>query len=92
MTSDTDSSPGPPSGGERRSNPTLRKQVHELLGLIREFYQTCHMVAVGQLEPSRAKTKARSLEEKLRVMMGDMLADIEDSDGGDSTPGGASDG
>ena len=83
MTSDTDSSPGPPSGGERRSNPTLRKQVHELLGLIREFYQTCHMVAVGQLEPARAKAKARSLEEKLQAMMAEMMEGIDEADAGD---------
>ena len=86
MTSDTDPQSGPPEGEERRANPTLRRQVHDLLALIREFYQTCHMVAVGQLEPARAKSKARSLEEKLHVMMGEMLAEIDsdESDAGTS--------
>ena len=80
MTSESDSREGPPGGTERRSNPELRRQVRDLLGLIREFYQTCHMVAVGQLEPSRAKSKARRLEEKLQVMMSEMLARIEEMD------------
>ena len=83
MTSEADSKPGPPGGEERRANPTLRNQIQDLLGLIREFYRTCHMVAVGQLEPSRAKAKARALEEKLQAMMAEMLADIEHGDEGD---------
>ena len=63
----------PPDGEDRRSDPVLRRQILELLGLIREFYTTCHMVAVGQLEPSKAKAKARSVEEKLRAMMSETL-------------------
>lgn len=78
MTAQSDSRPGPPEGEERRANRTLRRQVHDLLALIREFYQTCHMVAVGQLEPSRAKAKARALEEKLQAMMGEMMEGIDD--------------
>jgi hypothetical protein len=80
VTSETEANPGPPGGEERRANPTLRRQVRDLLALIREFYQTCHMVAVGQLEPARAKAKARLLEEKLQVMMGQMLAEIDDEE------------
>ena len=71
----------PPSessqGEERRANATLRRQIHDLLALIREFYTTCHMVAVGQLEPSRAKAKARVVEEKLQAMMAEMLQGLD---------------
>ena len=45
--------------------------------LIREFYTTCHMVAVGQLEPSKAKAKAQVVERRLNQMMADMLETIE---------------
>ena len=83
MTSEAESKSGPPRGEERRANPTLRRHIQDLLALIREFYQTCHMVAVGQLEPARAKAKARSLEEKLQTMMAEMMAVIDDEDDGD---------
>ena len=68
---------GTPEGvhEERRSNLELREQVKALLGLIREFYTTCHMVAVGQLEPSKAKAKAQTVERQL----GEMMARIVDS-------------
>ena len=46
------SQPGPHNGQERRSDRGVRQQIQELLVLIREFYNMCHMVAVGQLEPS----------------------------------------
>ena len=91
MTSETEPDSGPPGGEERRANPTLRRQVQDLLALIREFYQTCHMVAVGQLEPARAKAKARSLEEKLHAMMGEMLAEIDDDEVDGSADGGGDD-
>lgn len=71
-------SPGPPAGEERRSNPGLRDQVQELLKLIREFYTTCHMVAVGQLEASKAKAKAQVVERRLNLMMAEMLDALED--------------
>jgi len=64
-------------GAERRANATLRRQIQDLLALIREFYTTCHMVAVGQLEPSRAKAKARVVEEKLQAMMAEMLKGLD---------------
>jgi len=70
--------PGPPGGEERRSNPGLRDQVQELLKLIREFYTTCHMVAVGQLEASKAKAKAQVVERRLNLMMAEMLDQLED--------------
>jgi hypothetical protein len=77
--------PGPPEGKERRSDPILRRQILDLLSLIREFYTTCHMVAVGQLEPSKAKAKARVVEEKLRSMMAETLERLEEGADG---PGG----
>jgi hypothetical protein len=64
-------------GEERRANATLRRQIQDLLALIREFYTTCHMVAVGQLEPSRAKAKARVVEQKLQAMMAEMLKELD---------------
>ncbi len=66
---------------ERRTNRALRLQVQELLTLIREFYHTCHMVAVGQLEPSRAKSKAHALEEQLQSLMADMLEEAGAEEG-----------
>lgn len=71
--------PGPPDGEERRTNPGLREQIQELLRLIREFYTTCHMVAVGQLEASKAKAKAQVVERRLNLMMAEMLDALEDS-------------
>lgn len=62
---------------DRRSDLTVREQIQELLKLIREFYTTCHMVAVGQLEPSKAKAKAAVVEGKLNQMMAHMLDQIE---------------
>ena len=68
---------GPESQPDRRSDETIRRQVRDLLELIREFYSTCHMVAVGQLEPSKAKSKAQVVEMKLQAMMADMLERVE---------------
>jgi hypothetical protein len=65
---------------ERRSDRGVRQQIQDLLALIREFYTTCHMVAVGQLEPSKAKAKAQVVEGKLNEMMASMLETLE-SDG-----------
>lgn len=67
----------PESQPDRRSDETIRQQVRDLLELIRDFYGTCHMVAVGQLEPSKAKSKAKTVETKLQVMMADMLERVE---------------
>jgi len=75
---------GTPDGGERRSDVGVRDRIHELLKLIREFYTTCHMVAVGQLEPSKAKAKAQAVERRLNTMMADMLDKIEG--GSESSP------
>ena len=82
MTSEAEEPSGSLEGEERRANATLRQQIQDLLALIREFYTTCHMVAVGQLEPSRAKAKARVVEEKLQAMMAEMLTglDAEEND------------
>lgn len=68
---------GPSDGEERRSDNTVRDGIHELLKLIREFYTTCHMVAVGQLEPSKAKAKAQVVERRLNTMMAEMLSKLE---------------
>ncbi len=74
---------------DRRQDNTVRQQIKDLLALIREFYTTCHMVAVGQLEPAKAKAKARVVEQKLNDMMEHMLAQVE----GDEEPrGGAAGG
>jgi hypothetical protein len=62
---------------DRRRDPTLRQRVEDLLALIREFYTTCHMVAVGQLEASKAKAKAQEVEAKLNTMMADMIEQVE---------------
>ena len=73
-------SPGP--SVERRSDVGVREQIQELLKLIRDFYTTCHMVAIGQLEPSKAKTKAQVVERRLNQMMADMIESIEGADAG----------
>lgn len=67
--------PAPPAlpDQDRRSDMTVRHHIRQLLELIRDFYSTCHMVAVGQLSPAKAKSKARDVEEKLNEMMQDML-------------------
>lgn len=62
---------------DRRQDPTVRRHIQQLLDLIRDFYSTCHMVAVGQLSAAKAKAKAREVEEKLDVMMEEMLARID---------------
>ena len=67
---------------DRRNDMDVRDRVQELLKLIREFYATCHMVAVGQAEPSKAKAKAQVVERRLNLMMADILKDVE----GESTP------
>lgn len=71
-------------GEERRTDLDVREQIRQLLSLIREFYTTCHMVAVGQLEPSKAKAKAQDVEEKLNAMTARMLERIESAGGSDS--------
>ena len=68
---------GPPDGEERRSDTGIRERIQELLKLIREFYTTCHMVAVGQLEPAKAKVKAQAVERRLNTMMAEMLDNLE---------------
>lgn len=77
---------------DRRSDNTVRKQIQDLLALIREFYTTCHMVAVGQLEPAKAKAKARVVEQKLNDMMEHMLAQVEGDDDADAGSDSATDG
>ncbi|MDX1495569.1 MAG: hypothetical protein R3253_15990, partial [Longimicrobiales bacterium] len=57
--------PSPPVDEDRRSDMTVRRHIKQLLELIRDFYSTCHMVAVGQLSPAKAKSRARDVEEKL---------------------------
>jgi hypothetical protein len=70
-----------PGDAERRADTGIREQIQELLKLIREFYTTCHMVAVGQLEPSKAKAKAQVVERRLNTMMADMLEKVESDSG-----------
>jgi len=65
---------------ERRTDEGVRAQIQELLKLIRDFYTTCHMVAVGQLEPAKAKAKAQVVERRLNQMMADMLERVEGAD------------
>ncbi|MEM7415179.1 MAG: hypothetical protein AAF389_06770 [Gemmatimonadota bacterium] len=78
---------------ERRSDFTVREHVRTLLTLIRDFYTTCHMVSVGQLEPAKAKAKAKSVEEQLSGMMTEILERLEQMDEDDaSSDGGTSDG
>lgn len=67
----------PPTTVERRQNPSVRDQIQELLKHIREFYTTCHMVAVGQLEPAKAKAKAQEVEGRLNTMMTEMIEQVE---------------
>lgn len=79
---------GPPPGKDRREDVTVRRHIQQLLELIRDFYATCHMVAVGQLSAAKAKSKAREVEEKLSVMMQEMLerADAADAEAAEETP------
>jgi hypothetical protein len=75
-------SPNPGTdGSDRRTNDRVRAKVAELLTLIRDFYTTCHMVAVGQLEPSKAKAKAADVERRLNQMMAEMLEEAEGGPG-----------
>lgn len=67
----------PGVSADRRRDPTLRERVEDLLALIREFYTTCHFVAIGQLEPSKAKAKAQEVERKLNAMMVEMIDQVE---------------
>lgn len=72
--------PVPPEE-DRRSDFAVRRHIKQLLELIRDFYSTCHMVAVGQLSPAKAKAKARHVEEKLNEMMDDMLERLDEYEG-----------
>jgi hypothetical protein len=63
---------------ERREDITVRAHVQELLDVLREFYNTAHMVAVGQLEASKAKAKALVVEDKLNRMMAHLLERVDD--------------
>lgn len=65
---------------ERRSDFKVREQVKNLLVVIRDFHATCHMVSVGQLEPSKAKAKAKSVEAKLNEMMKELLTRVAEID------------
>lgn len=76
----------PPPEEDRRSDMTTRRHVRQLLDLIREFYSTCHMVAVGQLAAPKAKEKARQVGEKLDFMMVEMLSRIEAASKEDEAP------
>ena len=72
---------------ERRTDFAVREHVKSLLTLIRDFYTTCHMVSVGQLEPSKAKAKAKSVEAQLNDMMSEILTRLEEMEGEDETDG-----
>ena len=67
---------------ERRTDTDLRDKIQDLLKLIRDFYTTCHMVTVGQLEPSKAKAKAQLVERHLNQMMADIMETDEGPDAG----------
>lgn len=77
---------------ERRSDFTVREHVRTLLTLIREFYTTCHMVSVGQLEPAKAKAKAKSVEEQLTGMMNEILERLDEMESEDDERQGGTDG
>jgi hypothetical protein len=66
-----------PAAEERRVDTGVRERIRELLKLIREFYAMCHMVAVGQLEPSKAKAMAQAVERRLNSMMAEMLDKVD---------------
>ena len=69
---------GPPRRtGERRADVGVRGQIQELLKLIREFYTMCHIVAVGELDPERAKARAQVVESQLNEMMAELLEAAE---------------
>ena len=71
---------GPPRGtGERRADVGVRGQIQELLKLIREFYTMCHIVAVGELDPEKAKARAQVVESQLNEMMAELLESVEAS-------------
>lgn len=76
----------PPPEEDRRTDMTTRRHIRQLLELIREFYSTCHMVAVGQLAAPKAKKKARQVGEKLDFMMVEMLSRIEAASKEDEAP------
>lgn len=79
---------GPPGGEDRREDMTVRRHIQQLLELIRDLYVTCNMVAVGQLSAAEAKSKAREVEDKLSVMMQEMLerVDAADAEAEEETP------
>lgn len=72
---------------DRRSDLAVRRHIRQLLELIRDFYSTCHMVAVGQLSPAKAKARARDVEEKLNEIMKDMLDRVAEAEADGSTIG-----
>jgi hypothetical protein len=65
---------------DRRQDIAVRRHVQQLLELIRDFYSTCHMVAVGQLSAAKAKEKALDVEQKVDDLMGDLLQRLDDTD------------
>ena len=76
------SEPDARTSEERRVDLETRERIAEVLELIRDFYTTCHMVAVGQLEPSKAKAKAQAIEVRLSEIMEDMIERAEEAQQG----------
>ena len=64
----------------RRADSEVRGHVDELLKHFREFYTTCHLMAVGSIEPDEAKSQAAGIERSLNKL----LAQVTDA-GRDST-------
>ena len=67
----------------RRSDSDVRGHVDELLKHFREFYTTCHLMAIGSIEPDEAKSQAAGIERSLNKL----LAQVTDA-AGDGKPEG----
>ena len=64
---------------DRRTDTGVRRHIDDVLKQVRDFYTTCHLTAVGKLEPEEAKSRAVAVERRLN----ELLAQISDAAGAD---------
>jgi len=61
----------------RRFDSSMRDSVDELLGYIREFYLTCHMIGTGKITSDEAVESASEMEKNLNQLLARVTDDAK---------------
>lgn len=73
----SEESTGLVGAANRRFDSGMRGSVEELLGYIREFYLTCHMIGTGKMTSEEAVESASEMEKKLNQLLARVTEDAK---------------